>query len=78
MQSVDRSKATISKKGFQFKPFRPKPSDGIPLKDANLADDVDLITFERNGEQRALLMREMAYHHICQGELGGEPYLITF
>lgn len=78
MSSVDRSKLMFTKKGFQFKPFRPKPSDGILLREANLSANLDLITFERNGQQRALIMREMAYHHICQGELAGEPYLITF
>lgn len=37
-----------------------------------------LIVFERAGEKRALLARQMAYHHVAQGELAGKPFLITF
>jgi hypothetical protein len=27
---------------------------------------------------RALVAREMAFHHVAQGELGGQPYLVSF
>ena len=43
-----------------------------------LRDDEELLLFERGGQTRALLLREMAYHHVAQGELAGEPYLVTF
>ena len=78
MQKINRSRRKIIKKGFQFRPFRPKPTDAIPLKESGLTDDSELILFERNGEKRALILQEMAYHHVAQGELGGEPYVITF
>jgi len=37
-----------------------------------------ILVFERNRTKRALLVRQMAYHHVAQGELAGEPFLITF
>ncbi len=35
---------------------------GEPLPNLRLADDTELIVFERRGERRALLLRQMAYH----------------
>ncbi len=70
-------KTKLLKIGFFFKPFI-VPSHGFSLKQANLNPDEELIVFERSGVQRALLAREMAYHHVAQGELAGEPYLVSF
>lgn len=78
MSRINRSKLNIQAKGFQFTPFRPTEDHEILLKAATLKPDVELITFERGGERRALIMTEMHYHHVCQGELAGEPYLVTF
>lgn len=75
---IDRSQINIQKKGFEFTPFRPNVSNEIPLKSANLEPDVELISFERKGERRTLIATEMHYHHVAQGELAGEPYLVTF
>jgi hypothetical protein len=75
---VDRSRAKIKKSGFQFTPLRPSDGEGQPLSSAQLRDAEDLIVFERGGERRALVIREMAYHHLAQGTLAGEPYLISF
>ena len=75
---VDRSRAVITKQRFQFVPFRPASDQGEPLGETSFADDEELIVFERKGLRRALVVREMAYHHIAQGELAGEPYLVSF
>ena len=53
-------------------------SNGIPLSKAKLPDNERLLLFERQGERRALVTRQMVYHHVAQGELVGSPYLITF
>ena len=70
-------KTRLLKIGFFFKPYI-VPSHGFSLKQANLNPDEELILFERGGEQRTFLAREMAYHHVAQGELAGKPYLISF
>lgn len=67
----------LLKIGFFFKPFD-IPSHGQPVIQTDLHSDDELILIERKGEKRALLAREMAYHHVAQGELAGEPYLVSF
>ncbi len=74
--TIDRSNATINDT-WQFDPFT-VPTAGQPLKQANLPADYELLVIERNGEKRAFSMQEMAYHHVAQGELAGEPYLVSF
>ena len=51
---------------------------GTPLADSGLHPGTELLLWERGGETRALTVRQMAYHHVAQGELGGEPYVVTF
>ena len=67
----------LSQKGYAFKPFQ-VPVRGIPLEKLVLPPDLELIVFSRRGERRGLIAREMAYHHVAQGELAGEPYLVSF
>ena len=78
MSRIDRSKMKIQKKGFQFEPFRPNHTHEIKLADAKLKDTQELLVFERGGQHRAVLLPEAAYHHVIQGELAGEPYLVSF
>jgi hypothetical protein len=72
-----RYKTKLLKIGFFFKPLI-VPVKGQSLSKPNLHPDEELIVIERKGKYRALLAREMAYHHVAQGELAGEPYLVTF
>jgi len=60
-----------------FQPFRVE-GVGLPLHQARLPGHLQLLVFARGGERRALLVQEMAYHHLAQGELAGDPYIITF
>lgn len=76
MTEIDRSKTKV-RQSWQFEPFQ-VPDKEIPLKELDMSPDMELILFERNGQRRALVMREMAYHHIAQGTLAEEPYLISF
>ena len=78
MSRIDRSRMIIKKKGFRFEPFRPQAKHEAMLVQADLPGQTELIAFERGGERRVLLLKEMIYHHVAQGELAGEPYLVTF
>jgi hypothetical protein len=52
-----------------------------PLRDVTqpaLEGEQDLLVARRNGESRALLVDQMAYHHIAQGTLGGEPVVVMY
>jgi len=67
----------LSWKGFAFEPFQ-VPTSGASLASLSLAPDLELILFTQNGSTRALVAREMAYHHVAQGEVNGQPYLVSF
>jgi hypothetical protein len=67
----------LSWKGFAFEPFQ-VPQQGVSLSSLNLPHDLELIVFTRGRSTRTLIAREMAYHHVAQGELEGQPYLISF
>lgn len=52
-----------------------RSAEGGPVA---VADDDVVLVLERGGHRRGLLARQMGYHHVAQGELAGEPYLVTF
>lgn len=52
--------------------------NGPLLCDINLPPDEEIIVAERNGKHVAFQVRQMSYHHLAQGELAGEPYLVSF
>jgi hypothetical protein len=77
--TVSRSRyLPLSYKGYAFEPFVVPSGAGVPLASLGLAADTELLVFSRGGQSRALLAREMAYHHVAQGELAGQPYLVSF
>lgn len=67
----------LSWKEFAFEPFS-VPEQGASLSSLNLPPDLELIVLSRNGSTRALVAREMAYHHVAQGKLNGQPYMVSF
>ena len=71
------SERAILKSPDMFKRFN-VTGNGVPLNEANLKPKDVLLVFERAGERRALLQKQMVYHHVAQGELAGEPYLVSF
>jgi hypothetical protein len=75
-EPFDASRARLSGPD-QFQRFR-VPDVGKPLLDAHLNLREDIIVVERRGLSRALLVSELSYHHLAQGRLGGEPYLVSF
>lgn len=74
---IDRSRSLLVRKGFLFEPFS-VAEHGLPMAAFKFPPDTELIVFSRGNETRALLAREMAYHHVAQGELAGEPFLVSF
>lgn len=60
-----------------FRRFR-VPDAGLRLRDTALKEETELLVFERGGLRRALVLQQMGYHHLAQGELAGRPYLVSF
>jgi hypothetical protein len=52
--------------------------EGEPLGGLGLPDDTELMVVERLDQRVAFVMRELAYPHMAQGKLAGEPYLVSF
>ena len=76
MLSFDPDRAWLKGPDY-FQRFRVE-GDGVPLKDAKLPPDAELIVAERGGAKAAFLMRELAHPHGGQGVLSGQPYLVSF
>jgi len=53
-----------------------------PLKDAleegKVREETAVLLLARGNTRLALLTEQMSYHHIAQGELEGEPWMVSF
>jgi hypothetical protein len=76
MQPFDAKRAFLSRPDL-FRRFR-VPDEAEPLADAKLGDEDWLLVAERGGARRAFYLTHMAYHHVAQGTLAGEPYVVSF
>ena len=74
--TFDAERASLKSPDY-FRRFRISKS-GEPLNGAGFRKQAQLLIFERAGQRGALLRDQMIYHHVAQGELGDEPYLVTF
>lgn len=63
-----------------FVPLR--DPEWTPLRTALRANEVDddtpVLVFEAGGETLVLVSSQMSYHHVAQGEMAGEPWMVTF
>jgi len=58
-----------------FTPFYVEEADVQPLR----VDEAPAVFVAERGDERiALIMDQMAYHHIAQGEMAGEPWMVSF
>lgn len=47
-------------------------------KDDHVSDETPVLVFEVGGETLVLVTSQMSYHHVAQGDLKGEPWMVTF
>ena len=63
-----------------FDPFPVATTE--PLKDAleagKVGEETAVLLLARGDTRLALLTEQMSYHHIAQGELEGEPWMVSF
>ena len=43
-----------------------------------VSDDTPMLVFDHGGETRSLITAQMSYHHVAQGDIAGEPWMVTF
>ncbi len=41
-------------------------------------DETTVVTFDVGGKTLVLVSSQMAYHHVAQGDMEGEPWMVTF
>jgi len=60
--------------------FRPLPHPGfVEVADAKHVDDKDMVMFvQTGGETKAYPVRLMAYHHVVNDVVGGDPVVVTY
>ena len=66
--------------GSLFEPFR--VSETEPLRDAmsagKLQGDTRVLVLHHPAGTLAFVTDQMAYHHVAQGEIDGEPWMVSF
>lgn len=63
-----------------FDPFYVEKTSSLRelVEAGDVSQDEELLVLEKNGKHLAILTRHMAYHHVAQGELENQPWLLTF
>ena len=78
MAAFDSDRANLRDKEI----FPPLYVEGtIPLSEAlrrnEVRKDTHLMVIERKERMLALLTKQMIYHHVAQGEIDGEPWMVS-
>ncbi len=64
----------------RFEPFR--VSETEPLRDAlssgKVQGDTRVLVMEHPAGRLAFLTDQMVYHHVAQGDIDGEPWMVSF
>ena len=60
-----------------FYPTEYEPLSDV-LADRRVQDDTGLLVLRRGDMTLALHTLQMSYHHIAQGDIEGEPWLVSF
>ena len=78
LTEFDSNRATLRDKNI-FPPLYVKAtiSLGEALKRGDVRKDNHLMVIERNDWMLALLTKQMIYHHVAQGEMAGEPWMVS-
>lgn len=77
---VDPQYITDNGERFLFKPFNATSYQRLEdaLINGNVSIDTELMVFEVGDQTLTLIKKQMAYHHVAQGELNGEAWAAFF
>ena len=66
--------------GSRFEPFRVRQTQLLrqALATGAVESDTRLLVMEHAAGRLALLTDQMAYHHVAQGDMAGEPWMVSF
>lgn len=79
MSAFDVSHAQLSDKDM-FQPFEVIATQplGEAIASGEVRADKPVLVIVRDVSVLVLLARQMTYHHVAQGNLAGEPWLVSF
>ena len=74
---IDRARVGA---GSRFEPFRVSQTQSLrqALAAGVVVSDTRLLVMEHAAGRLALLTDQMAYHHVAQGDIAGEPWMVSF
>ena len=75
----DSNRAMLLKNNI-YQPFEVKTTTPLreALKRGDVHEDMPILVVEHKKWRLALLTRQINYHHVAQGEVGGEPWMVSF
>jgi hypothetical protein len=79
VEGFDPDRAILNEEPW-FDPFRVTGTEPLArvLGEGRVAEETPLLVVERSGRHLALVTTQMAYHHLAQGTLAGEPWMVAF
>ncbi len=66
--------------GSRFEPFLVSESELLrdAMSSGKVQGDARVLVMDRRAGRLAFLTDQMAYHHVAQGEIDGEPWMVSF
>ena len=78
-EDFDESRAYLGESPM-FDAFYPDEYGSLATlrREGRVNDDTALLVLRRGETTLTLLTMQMSYHHIAQGDLAGEPWMVSF
>lgn len=79
MAEFDKRRALLLDRDI-FPPYRVTSTSLLrdALSRGDLPEDAPVMVVERGAATLVLLTQQLFYHHVAQGELAGEPWMVSF
>lgn len=79
LEAFDASRAILNTHNM-FEPLHVEKTMLLAeaLRKGKVSPETDLLLLDHPQQAIAFHKGEMAYHHVAQGEIAGEPYLVSF
>ena len=79
MAEFDKRRALLLRRDI-FTPYRVTSTSLLrdALSRGDLPEDAPVLVVDRGAATLVLLTQQLLYHHVAQGELAGEPWMVSF
>lgn len=78
MAEPDFDERWYSAQPGQFPPFRVGDADSKSVSATGFAKNTELLVFKVKGLPFAIRTMDLAYHHVVQGSIKKEPFMVSF